>query len=291
MIKSLFKPKQTQKELITEIHNAFDSAQDRLLQQANEVLNEIKIPEISDEENKADRLSAIGFTNSKPVNNVLKLKQERKENASVLVKTREEAELINYYKTTYPFLKFLTEAELDRICGKYNLIYAPVGNYIEDVPDKNLAEIERAQKLKNSDVFRQRFIVKVKKSNILNSVPGHIKKQMIDGFIIYSNDRYLPSDIQSLTKLAFGIEERITNYYHSDWSYELVDKKGLFIAAPSSHFNLKGLTKKSEFSFFNTTLVVKDDPIVFRYVNGGIQVLSKWGLEASDEALINPVEN
>lgn len=64
----------------------------------------------------------------------------------------------------------------------------------------------------------------------------------------------------------------------------------IFIAAPKSHFNLKGL-KKQKLGFFNFMRIEPVDPIVFRYVNGGIQIISKWGDEANDTELIVPKLN
>ena len=77
--------------------------------------------------------------------------------------------------------------------------------------------------------------------------------------------------------------------FHTD-EMEEINRDGLFIAAPKSHFDLKGLKKKG-LGFFNFTVTEVKDPIVFRYVKGGIQVLSKWGLEANDEMLVNPINN
>lgn len=63
----------------------------------------------------------------------------------------------------------------------------------------------------------------------------------------------------------------------------VISKSGLFIAAPKSDFNLEGLSKKGK-GYFNVFEI--KDPIVFRYVRGGIQVITKWGLEADDDALV-----
>ena len=72
----------------------------------------------------------------------------------------------------------------------------------------------------------------------------------------------------------------------------IYDKEGLYICAPKSHFDLKELTKTGQYSYLKTEkYTVKDDPIVFRYCRGGIQVLSKWGLEANDSKLIVPLSN
>ena len=150
-----------------------------------------------------------------------------------------------YYKEAYPFLKFLTEEKLEEICEKYNLIYAPVQNYIEDVPQKNLKEIAAAQELKVAD----------------------------------ARDRDLKTIRSGID--SFGLVET-----------EETVRAGLFIAAPESHFDLKGLTKKGVRGFFKTVIRKETkDPIVFRYVKGGIQVLTKWGLEANDPELANPLDN
>jgi hypothetical protein len=37
--------------------------------------------------------------------------------------------------------------------------------------------------------------------------------------------------------------------------------------------------------------VINPDPIVFRFVRGGVLIISKWGLEAEDESLIIPEMN
>ena len=69
-----------------------------------------------------------------------------------------------------------------------------------------------------------------------------------------------------------------------------ITRSGLFIAAPKSHFNLDGL-KISGKGFFNFVRIEPKDPIVYRYVRGGIQVITKWGIESNDEGLVNETMN
>lgn len=76
----------------------------------------------------------------------------------------------------------------------------------------------------------------------------------------------------------------------STFTYTKIVKSGLFICAPQSHFDLDGL-KKNKFGFLKVIKTEVKDPIVFRYCRGGVQVLSKWGLEADDELLYNEFEN
>ncbi len=278
MFKNLFKSEQ---QIVAEIHNEFDTAEDRLLQEANSLLTELNLQTESSMQAKAERLTSLGFVNSAPVNWV-------KNNS--LVKTKEQADLIRYYKQTYPFQKFLTESELERICEKYNLIFAPVSYYKKDVPDKNISEIERASSLKMDDSAKNIITTKLDYNGVLNigntnakmkGLPFIIKGQSFNSWI--EADAYLRKHYSSKTNGISYIVNKCTTTEE--------ERQGLFIAAPQSHFNLNGLKKSGKYAFLNITITEVKDPIVFRYCRGGIQVLSKWGLEASDELLLNEIEN
>ena len=233
----------SQEQLIAEIHNEFDTAQDRLLQEAKTLLESLnpdsKMVEV------AYRLAKIGFTNTPTVKKAQDVKKQ-------LVTSKEQAELIQHYKFTYPFLKFLTEEELNRICEKYELIHAPVGNYIKEVPEKNLRDIEIAQELKEDDMINRDEI-------------RHERS---------INERLRHKDISTVDRY-YLLAER-------GWSMNN-PKLGLFIAAPKSHFDLKGVEKTSKYGWGKPEI---KDPIVFRYVRGGVQVLTKWGLEGEDPSLV-----
>lgn len=292
----------TQTQLIEEIHNAFDSAQDKLLREANEIISKVKTDPIQPIELISDRLKAVGFIQT-PVNKEAeKLNDERME----IIKTTQEAELeanlIEYYKKTYPFLKFLTEVELKKICDKYKLIFAPVSAYKENVPEKNLRDIENAQKLRDedkpiqmkffsgrvwctSDYTDLKVILEKKCSNLKNIPFKEISKEKYNGWLTEE------TRIAHGVLKALNIEIDYKPYVWIDGKVDEVNKDGLFIAAPESHFNLKGLTKKNKHGFFNMFTTEIKDPIVFRYVRGGIQVITKWGLEANDPALVVPVLN
>lgn len=267
LLQNLFKD---EKVIIQEIHDSFDNAQDELLKQATSIIKQHK-PKLSD---KAERLEKLGFVNSETVVKNLT-------NKEVLISSKKDADLVNYYKTSYPFLKFLKEEQLDAICKKYNLIYAPVGRYKEDVPEKNVTEIENAQPLKDIDTLPK--MIKAL------SVKFSDQKTSFDRFL---ND--YPNGLISVEQLKkwhpeIGTAFHCTYGFHIK-NYQEIDKSGLFIAAPKSHFNLEGLKNKA-FGFFNITITEVKDPIVFRYVKGGIQVLSKWGLEANDEMLQQEILN
>ncbi len=280
----------TQKQIIAEIHNEFNSAQDRLLSEAENILSKINLPNKSEKEEVANRLKSIGFINNPLVKQCDLIAKEREESKITLVKTEEEANIIRHYKYTYPFLKFVTEGELDRICNKYKLIHAPVKNYIKEVPEKNLRDIEKAQSLHELDVREKRRILKV--SQHMRSVDEKIKEFLDSGIEIPGNIGGYDFQIESWVReylVSVGFPKFIHVYYTAN--VESIDMSGLFIAAPKSHFDLGKLKKKSKYGFFDVEIFEVKDPIVFRYVKGGIQILTMWGLEASDQSLLNPVNN
>ena len=275
LLQNLFKD---EKVIIQEIHNSFDNAQDELLKQATSIIEQYK-PNLS---NKAERLEKLGFVNSETVVKNIDRKK-------VLISSKKDADLVNYYKTSYPFLKFLKEEQLNAICKKYNLIYAPVGRYKEDVPEKNVTEIENAQPLKTEDFRKEQYFIKVTDFGSWN-VPEDLKKILSKGFISDESFDKSDSDIIDAAKKYGGYYGNFRGICLSKCLIEKTDYNGLFIAAPKSHFDLDGLKNKT-LGFFNFSITEVKDPIVFRYVKEGIQVLSKWGLEANDEMLQQEILN
>jgi len=285
----MFKLFKSERQVIQEIHDEFDTAEDRLLQQADSLLKELNIPTQSGIEKKAERLINLGFVNSEVATKSKSLKESADKIKIKIVSTREQAELIRYYKQNYPFQKFLTESELERICKKYNLVFAPVSNYTKDVPEKNICEIEKSPILNTKDTVGIEYLFRAHNQNIKKGCPAHIKKALLSGIKLRRNHSW---EIENSIKEIYNTDYTDCIKYTSfDHDIITVDKSGLFIAAPQSHFNLNGLTKKGKYSFMNVTITEVKDPIVFRYVRGGVQVLSKWGLEASDELLVNEINN
>lgn len=262
---------------VEKIHREVDTAQDRLLSEAKKILT----AGLSPEEVISDRLIKAGFTNTPVV-------KKAKEIADKRVMSQEQATLIGYYAKAYPFLKFLTVEEFDRICTKYSLVYAPVANYCKDVPEKNLRDIEIAQKLRDKDYPWDAFFIGNLKSGD-RDVDAFCKDKAIpfEGSIV--NDR---ADVQDLRKSLWRAGYKGFAHIRSWPEYELIrhSKDGLFIAAPQSHFHTTNL-KQNKLGFFAFTVKEIKDPIVFRYVQGGIQVLTKWGVEGEDPALVVPKLN
>lgn len=280
-------------KLIAEIHAEFDTAQDRLLNQANEILSKPVDAKQTAIESVGERLAKVGFTNTPTVKKANEIKINKEAEIKKVVETREQAEIIQYYQANYPFLKFLTEAELDRICKKYNLIYAPSDRYTEEVPEKNLRDIETAQPLSSIDSTKDKYVFRV--TEYWRGVPQEIKDLIGDGFeFIPERESWKTTPFSDRVLQALindsGYDGEEPEYIYKKAIIENQCKTGIFIAAPESHFNTKGLKKKG-LGFFQIFETEIKDPIVFRYVRGGIQVLTKWGLEANDPDLVVPKLN
>lgn len=305
----------TKKEaaLVIAIHKDFDSAQERLLLQAKEIISKSKENEIPDQP-KADQLRALGFTQAALVREVEQQEKQNLETLRVKQMNLEEANLIGYYKSTYPFLKFLTEAELDRICTKYNLIHAPVANYIGEVPDHAVKSMTTAQPLKPQDAQEDSFkmiynfdsweTLNGRTESAIRLALSRVDPDLSD-FIVrrstyeriakkYEHQHYTFEDAEKSTTWLYVAMSRISGVDNNlEWNFKSTEsntKTGLFICAPEKDFNTKGLTKQNGHWWQMKRTEVKD-PVVYRYVRGGVQVLAKWGLEAADPALLNEIDN
>jgi hypothetical protein len=121
-----------EQKLVKEIHGAFDAEADMIVEEAMQMLRGKYTSQLKA---KAERLVALGFRNASDVKEWRKREQDL-----------EKYNLVMEYKVKYPFQKFITKEQLDKLCKKYSLVYAPVSKYIGDIPLKNLKEIEEAKK-------------------------------------------------------------------------------------------------------------------------------------------------
>ena len=125
---------------INEVHAAFNTAADTLLQTARKIIAETKIVN----EKKFKLLNAYGFRQtSEYVDNYVATQQ--------IEFSHKQAELIEYYKNTYPLYKFIQEPQVSELCEKYGLIFGPVQRYTGFVPEKNLIEIDEFKEVKDVD--------------------------------------------------------------------------------------------------------------------------------------------
>jgi len=277
---NLFRKKEKIKEpifvTVEEIHAEFDSAEERILAEAREIIEATTPSEKKSK--KANMLENLGFSSSEIVVENIEAKE-------IIGLSSGIANYINELKVKYPIEKFITVKELDRICNKYNLIHAPVSNYERDVPEKNVLEMSNRKELDRRDISGELYHYNMK---YFGYVPKEVRSWFENNntYSFVSND----SELRDICPIKYKGE----HLYESDTlSRELITRKGLFIAAPQTHFNLEGLSKKTKNGFFETHVtLIDDDPIVFEYCqNDIVRIVTKWGTEDDqsylDDALTN----
>jgi hypothetical protein len=261
-IKTMFKlfkkalmPIQSKNEtqtIIEKIHNEFDTAGEKLLAEANEVLNGNYDIE------KGERLQRIGFTNSRAAidaDTVKKMKVEKKK----------QAETVEYFRTFYPNNKFITEELVKIICEKYNLVFGGINYYKGDVPEKNLTEIENF-KLREED--KDDCYDYYDYSQGLGNMSGISALQSLG-----------QSDIDRMYERAMMQAQRPIYKGTPNGKKE---QKGFKICAPENDFDMRYMVRSGH----KIELHIPD-PVVLQPVKGGYLVVSKWGIEAEDASLVN----
>lgn len=286
---------------VEEIHAEFDSAEKRVLDEVEELLNELKIPTEDKLERKALMLKELGFENTETVKQYELFKKNQKIITEKIELSKKQAELIRDFKFKYPQEKFITTIELERICEKYNLIHAPAVNYKKDIPEKNVLEMYKRKPLLNGDKYPTDFYIFKAKSFNSNSI---YKKQLKGKEFLIQLTDYEYKEVIKNSKLADNIiakkigfpeiGEDITLYHIADLTK--INKEGLFICAPENHFDLSGLNKKSKFGFFQTNTKKLTDPIGFEFCKEDIcRIITKWGTKDDqsylDESLLNETLN
>jgi len=290
---------------VEEIHQEFDSAEQKCIDECDSLLQSLNIPTETAIETKADDLLSLGFKNSSTVKQATEIKQRNNKLASVKQLTLSQVNTIKELKFKYPFEKFITVNELNRICKKYNLMYASVSHYIKDVPKKNIDDMKRTKKLQEEDAcgeievllelneLAQRMLNHMGRNNIFTLAD---KKQfMLDNYgrvveyWLNTNTWFSVSGSNYCKKHGLKVNFKADDILssleslHTHVTYrksKKINKSGLFIAAPKSHFDLKGLSKESEFGFFEVKEVEIKDPVVFEFCkNDIVRILTKWGDE------------
>lgn len=282
VVSVFFKEKSKYSKEVLEIHHEFEIASDKLLKECKEILQ--KADNINTDKTK--RLENLGFKQAKEVLEVKPLIQKA-------VLSKDQIDLINYYKINYPFNKFITEDQVKEICHKYNLVCGNVERFKGFVPEKNLLDIEN-------------FKLKEKESNFLicKGLRG-TKDFVLENAKVYE---YFDSDY------FFIVKKGKEKYSYDDFAFQSNDGVEFYAKDRENIFGLKSLGHIN-FNIINNNLQicapVKDmditgleltegyklekkhipDPVVLQPVNGGYLILTAWGDEASDPIVVNEINN
>lgn len=264
---TLFKKKENIKkrsmnEIIEEIHETFYTEVDRLIDISKQ-LNSLDTTKQALIDKRHD-LTKLGFSNTKEckeandeITRLNKLKAENKGKDSLL-------RAINHFSFKYPHYKFITEESVKKICQKYNLIYGEVSKYIGTVPDKNLQHIKDF-KIKEEDACYR---------DVTTSYMFNVSVRI--NYISFN---------------TFTERKEGKNHYRSNYESTVYDNAPLEIAAPLKDFN----TEDMEVKGFKLSPIEIPDPVVLApvYFEGmkHYLIVTAWGLEASDELVVNEKMN
>lgn len=272
---------------IEEIHREFNTASDVALEEANKIIAGLDTLSI----NKGARLKHLGFRATADVKRSeeqSKIKQELDKMASV----------VHYYKERYPNYKFISKADVVKICNKYNLVCGSVGNFIGFVPEKNLKQIEEfssigIQNRLDADIPYDLYIdsvryydgeahkVRIYMDTIEKNYPVEIRRDQSKSVYNSQAER----DLKILAGISGGIR---------DLDATVRQASGLSICAPIKDFDTsQGTTLKNGFltTPSKTTHKVVPDPVVLQRVYDGFLIVTAWGEEASDPLVVNEINN
>lgn len=242
-------------------------------------------------------LKDLGFVNSETVKEANKIKQRKETINQTIQLTKLQVDTIKELKQKYPFEKFITVEELNRICKKYNLIYAPVSKYIRDVPEKNVLEMKKAKPLEDIDKIQNEY--KIRGVNFMVNETDEYKKFVKENVIGKTVNVKLDDISDDKFKKIFGKQfkgKRCSEFWYDTIKCEKIDKSGLFISAPKTHFDLSKLSKQTDFGYFDVKVVEIKDPVVFEFCKNDIcRIITKWGTDDDqsylDSSLINETMN
>lgn len=261
-----------------QIHDEFYSADEKLLNEAKEIINK----PIQDAKKKADRISKLGFGSARPVKSIQEIEAKKTTSADLI-------KAIEHFRERYPFNKFITEEEVKRICEKYSLVFGDARNYLGDIPDKNLEEIERFELRKDDYTDKSDFVfrgIEARAEMYNQSLIG------FEGLVISSRRQggsWYERQLMQLPQPSLGHYALGYDPYKSEkTSYPKKEKEPLKICAPKEDFHTSGYEIKDGYRLVY-------DPVVLHPCQHGKQrgylIVTAWGDEASDEIVVNTINN
>ncbi len=265
-----------QNAVVQEIHDTFYSEVDRLLAEAG-----IKLSTETDKAeliSKAKRLEKLGFKSTKEVSiaseESIRLEQINETNT----KKQDLINAINHFSFKYPQYKFITEESVKKICEKYGLIYGEVSLYKGEVPDKNLEQIEKFT-VKDEDCA---FTI-ARRSSFSFGYSYHT--------IDYAQQTRNKKEFEDYNSRTHDDHISLRHDYYGHLRDQIGYRASLEIAAPVKDFD----TTNMELKDFKLSKIEIPDPVVLHPVmfrgTKHYLIVTAWGLEASDELVVNQRNN
>ncbi|MCW3111368.1 MAG: hypothetical protein JWQ09_5874 [Segetibacter sp.] len=263
-------------QVVQDIHNEFNNAGERLLQESLDIIEKAEKIDL----NKASRLNSVGFSNNPLLAKANKIEAETRTPALM-------AQIVLNYQKKYPLYKFISNADIDKICKKYNLVRGNTEQFIGFVPEKNLSEIEKFTN--QYSVSPRVFINNIR---FKYTYQQGLQKVFLDK--LKSNNNFIRKEDFSYYRASFDDKSDFEHYYIKEYvgieSIEKVNVPPFDICAPKKDmisnekwYAIKGL--------LSLTVSVAPDPVVLYPVEHGAIIVTAWGDEASDPLVLNEQMN
>lgn len=248
------------------IHSAFNNEAVKLMEQAQNIINNTTLPEHI--VNKADLAEKFGFTSVQEVTKTKHLESIQRKNQRILEAVMESIEFL-------PQNKWIPEDSVKRICQQWGLVFGPVHRYEGFLPAKNLKEIEDFDKDHRSkfDLF-----FKIERYTFTDDRFNEISESEFKGYEEININRIKEKETTSLQTLF-----SYPNMYEPIDIHKGNGMDKLNICAPLKHMDTTGM-EVSEGYKLETNI---PDPIVliektFKNIKGHY-IITAWGDEANDE--------
>jgi hypothetical protein len=264
-----------------EIHADFYGAEERLFVEAIGISKGT----LGFKPDKAARLQKIGFGKAKPIKDAEDYHRKRGVSEKLI-------SAIEYYRTYYPQYKFITEGEVKKLCSKYGLLLGEASNFTADMPDKNLQDIEKF-KLRKED-WRE-------KSSLMfrwfepNSQPADL--DVFGGFASAQRRRSgssmfdydgLIAQYYALATSQLGVSEERDGGKKKKEKEKEYEQPAFKICAPKEDFDTRGFEVREGYKLVYDPIVLQ--PVSYNEIEGYL-IVTAWGDEASDELVVNQIQN
>lgn len=257
-VQSFTKPKVDVNEIVKQIHHEFDTAGEKLLADAKQILA------TAVDTSKGEMLASLGFHKSKKSVESIDIIRSKEQNKKL-------ADTVEYFRMHYPNQKFITEDMVSAICKKYGLLFAESHHFISDIPDKNLLEISNF-KMREDDMRK-----------LENNYWAYDYQGISHTYIIVDKSQsqfYGHCELDFMRGVVMITEKDETKKH----SYH---KPSFKIAASPKDFDTANMYIEDGYKL-NANI---PDPIVLQPVKGGYLIVSKWGIEGEDALLTNESQN
>ena len=120
--------------IVTAIHNEVDTAQDKILAEAKEIIANTSRKEYLNSDKEIKLLEELGFINSKKVRELheknIAISRQNSDIDEILATAKKNADLIINYSVKYPQYKFITHEVINYLMDKYSLSIGPISAYM-----------------------------------------------------------------------------------------------------------------------------------------------------------------